>query len=192
MEELQLAEQAKNGNAEAFGTLYDRYFNRIYRFIYLKVTNTADAEDLTHQVFLKSWKNIKRFQARKGIPFSSWLYRIAVNAVIDFYRTSRKETDIELADKQGVLREDPGYAERMDMEIEMEQVRGALQKLDSVEQDILLMRFVDRLSNREVAAALQKSEGAVRVLQHRALKKLRNLLLDVRENHNTIKEAEKY
>ena len=94
--------KAKSGNQEAFGALYDHYLPSIYRFILLKVSNRAEAEDLSHEVFLSAWKNIPGYKD-KGFPFSSWLYQIARNAVIDFYRTSKKNIQKVVFDRGGYL-----------------------------------------------------------------------------------------
>ena len=88
MKEEDLINKAKNRDSEAFGLLYDQYLPAIYRFILLKTSHKVTAEDLTHQVFLNAWQNIENYQSR-GFPFSSWLYRIANNAVIDYYRTDK-------------------------------------------------------------------------------------------------------
>lgn len=88
-EEERLIKEAQSGKAEAFGKLYDDHISRIYRFILLKVSRKTDAEDITHQVFLSAWQNIRSYKIQ-GNPFSSWLYKIAHNAVIDFYRTQKK------------------------------------------------------------------------------------------------------
>ena len=88
-EEPELIKKAKNRNPEAFGLLYDQYLPAIYRFILLKIGDKVTTEDLAHQVFLSAWQNIENYQTQ-GFPFSSWLYRIAHNAVIDYYRTGKK------------------------------------------------------------------------------------------------------
>lgn len=173
-EEEQLIQKARRGDQESFGALYDAYFPKIYRFIFLKVSSKTDAEDLSHQVFLNAWRNIGGYRSR-GFPFSSWLYRIAHNAVIDFYRMRRDHIAIELVHQER-------FAESTTTETELDQttdllaVQEALGTLKSEEQSLLIMKFVDELSNKEIAEALGKTEGAVRVMQHRALKQLRQKL----------------
>ena len=97
-EEKSLIKKARAGNTKAFGNLYDHYLPQIYRFILLKVRRKSEAEDLAHEVFLSAWKNIGNY-ADQGFPFSSWLYQIAKNAVIDFYRTSKNNLPVEMVDE---------------------------------------------------------------------------------------------
>lgn len=164
--------KAKNGNAEAFGILYDAYLPKIYRFIYFRVGNRKEeAEDITHQVFLNAWQNIEKYESR-GFPFSSWLYRIATNSVIDFYRTRRVHQDIETVPEEFIA-ELARVDETLDDTHALRGIMQALTKLEPDQQNVLIMKFVDDLSTKEIATALQKSEGAVRVIQHRALKQLK-------------------
>lgn len=174
MKEQELIYKAQKGDEGAFGELYDAYFPRIYRFIFLKVSRKEDAEDLSHQVFLSAWKNVRGY-TMKGLPFGSWLYKIAQNAVIDFYRTKKTHSDIEDVgeEKLGVS---SGADENMDTALEMERVRRALRLLKEDEQTILIMKFVDELGNKEISEATGKTEGGIRVIQHRALKNLKKIL----------------
>ena len=185
-EELELVQRAQSGETEAFGKLYDTYFSKIYRFILLKVTKRVDAEDLTHQVFLSAWQNIRSYRFQ-GNPFSSWLYRIAHNAVIDFYRTQKPHIDIELVSEDSIAHI-PDLEQELDRGAELIHVRHALTQLKPEEQTALIMKFVDELSNKEIAEALHKTEGAVRVMHHRALKQLRKII-DESRNTQTIKTA---
>ncbi|MBI5733164.1 sigma-70 family RNA polymerase sigma factor [Candidatus Jorgensenbacteria bacterium] len=174
--------KAKRGDEKAFGVLYDEYIPRIYRFILLKVSRKQDAEDLTHQVFLNAWQNINRYEFR-GFPFSSWLYRIAVNAVIDFYRTNKHEQRLETTPEED-LSETSELNDTVDHVLDITAVKTAVAKLEPDQQNVIIMKFVDDLSNKEVAQALEKTEGAIRVIQHRALKQLRAIF-----NDNKPKEA---
>lgn len=174
MNEEELIYKAQQGDGEAYGALYDLHFTKIYRFIFLKVRQKHDAEDLSHQVFLSAWKNIGNFSFQ-GFPFSSWLYRIARNAVIDFYRTSKDHVDIEVVSEDKL-----GFSEDLEKGLEtalaIEEVASVLQELTEDEQNVIIMKFVNELSNKEIAEALKKTEGAIRVIQHRALKQLRERL----------------
>jgi RNA polymerase sigma-70 factor (ECF subfamily) len=171
--EKEIIEKAKNGEKEAFGLLYDYYHPRIYRFIFLKVSNKQDAEDITHQVFLSAWQNIKNYEPQ-GFPFSSWLYKISRNAVIDFYRSKKNEISLE---EVGDRLNDELRIDKIDLKIQIEKVMKALKKLKPEYQDIIIMRFVDDLSIKEVAKVLDKSEGAVKIMQHRAINSLKKLLI---------------
>ena len=174
MEEDLLIKKAQDGEAEAFGQLYDHYLPKIYRFVYIKVSSQTDAEDLTQQIFLNAWQNIKSFQFQ-GFSISSWFYRIAYNEVVDFYRTRKHHEPIETLPEE-ILSESPGTDQAFDQNIEIGKIKIALQKLEGDQQNVLLMKFVDELSNKEIAQALNKSEGAIRVIQHRGLKQLKNYL----------------
>ncbi|MDD5710683.1 MAG: sigma-70 family RNA polymerase sigma factor [Candidatus Colwellbacteria bacterium] len=172
--ERNLVRLAQGGDPEAFGVLYEHYLPQIYRFILIKVSHKEQAEDLTHLTFLKAWENVRGYK-HKGHPFSSWLYRIARNAVIDHYRRGVIQVSIEdvSAEALGV---DDSLAEGADAKILWEDLLGAIKTLKDIEQDILIMRFVEGLPHQEIAAAVDKTEGAVKVIQHRALKKLKEVL----------------
>jgi RNA polymerase sigma-70 factor, ECF subfamily len=173
-DEHNLVARAKEGEAEAFGLLYDFYMPRIYRFVLFKAGHREEAEDLTHQVFLKAWENIEKYESR-GYPFSSWLYRIARNAVIDAYRKSNPQISIEDL-SPNLLTEKETQILKAEMSIEWEQLLSSMSKLKEIERDVLIMRFVDDLTHQEVAKAIGKSEGATKVIQHRALKNLKSIL----------------
>ncbi len=185
-EEITLIQKAQSGESEAFGILYDTYLPKIYRFILLKVSKKTDAEDLTHQVFLSAWQNIRTYRFQ-GNPFSSWLYKIAHNAVIDFYRTQKPSIDIELVSEDSFAHL-PDLENELDRGMELIQIRHALTQLKPDEQSILIMKFVDELSNKEIAETLHKTEGAIRVIQHRALKQIKKIINESR-NTQTIRTA---
>jgi len=172
--EHQLIQNAIKGEASAFGELYDRYQPQIYRFVALKVGRREDAEDLTHQVFLSAWQNIKSYTHR-GFPFSSWLYRIARNQIVDFYRARRDVFSVEDTDPE-LLIHDPKIELAVERQVATGRVMSAIRFLKQEYQDVLILRFIEDLSIREVAAALGKSEGSVKVTQHRAVKAIRTFL----------------
>lgn len=184
-EEELLIQKAKSGDEEAFRALYDTYITPIYRFVFLKVQQRQDAEDITQHTFVSAWENIRTYEHR-GFPFSSWLYRIAGNAVIDHFRTHRHTIDVDAVPEDFLAHHDETESE-LDTSIEMKEVRIALQSLEPDQQNVIIMKFVEDLSNKEIAAALQKSEGAIRVIQHRALKQVKTII-DARRNNHTIKE----
>jgi len=169
--ELNYIKEAKKGNGAAFGLLYDYYVPKIYRFVFLKTGNKAEAEDLVHEVFLSAWQNVYRYR-HQGFPFSSWLYQIARNAVIDHYRTSKKNLPIEEVDEE-LVKVNALYQEKLDFDLELEKLKKNISLLKPEYQDVLIMRFIEDLSQEEIAAAMNKSEGAVRLIQHRALKELK-------------------
>ncbi|MGB9608875.1 MAG: sigma-70 family RNA polymerase sigma factor, partial [Minisyncoccia bacterium] len=151
----------------------DHYYEQIYRFIYLKVNRKEDAEDLTHQVFFQAFKKIKDYE-EQGFPFSSWLYRISRNEVIDFYRS--KKLNVSLEEVANVLKNPENEKDSLDLKIQLEKVKAAIKKIKPDYQDIIIMRFIEELSIKEVAKAINKSEGAVKLMQHRAIKALKKIL----------------
>ncbi|MGB8983764.1 MAG: sigma-70 family RNA polymerase sigma factor [Anaerolineales bacterium] len=168
--ERQLVLQAQAGNSEAFGQLYDAYMERIYRFVYFRVEDQQTAEDITSQVFLKAWNNLDRFQFSRT-PYLAWLYTIAHNAVIDHYRTRKVSTALD-----DVRLSQPDHAEAVendiDLSVEMQSVRAAMQALTDDQQKVLTLKFIEGMSNTEIARHLGKREGAIRALQMRGLQAL--------------------
>ena len=187
-EEEKLITSAKNGNSKAFGDLYNKYLTPIYRYVFMRVGyRKHEAEDIAHQVFISAWQNIKAYEFQ-GFPFSSWLYRIAHNAVIDYYRTQKPSFDLETLENSAFA-DIPELEDKLDTRMEMENVRLALAKLESDQQNVIIMKFVNELENKEIADALGKTEGAVRVIQHRALRQLKKILEKNAGDQNTIKEV---
>lgn len=176
-DEIKIIERAKDGEAEAFGLLYDHYLPKIYRFVLLKVSHREEAEDLTHQTFLKAWENISNY-IDQGFPFSSWLYQISRNTVIDHYRSSAKAKSNENIDDLAEIISDENESidSSLDKKMALKTVTKAIKELKDIEQDVIIMRFVDELSHDEVAKALDKTEGAVKLIQHRAIKNLKKIL----------------
>ncbi len=171
--EEKLIESAKRGESLSFSALYDHYLPPIYRFVYLKVSNREMTVDLTHEVFLSAWQNLASYKSQ-GFPFSSWLYQIARNKVIDHYRLQRDHSTLEEVDSNFIKAEFALEA-YIDQEITLEGVKEAIRQLTSDQQDVLIMKFIEDLSHEEIARVLEKSEGAVRLIQHRALKELKKM-----------------
>jgi RNA polymerase sigma-70 factor (ECF subfamily) len=173
--EEKLVKQAVGGKSSAFGPLYDHYQPMIYRFVLVKVGRREDAEDITHQVFLSAWQNIAGYKHR-GHPFSSWLYQIARNQVVDHYRAKKSEISIENMDPEYFVT--PASAQfDLTTKLEMEKVRAAIAQLKPDHQDVIILRFIEDLPLKETAAAMEKTEGAIKLIQHRAIKELKNLLV---------------
>jgi len=172
-EDTLLIQKATSGDADAFGRLYDMYVDRVYRHLYYRVGNVADAEDLTQQVFLKVWQAIDRYK-KTASPFLAWLMTISHNLVIDFYRTKKDKTYLKAEVTANDLDSSP---ERIaEAHFVQQQLRRAILQLRSDQQQVIMMRFVEGFSYAEVASSLGKSEGAIRVILHRALAKLRQIL----------------
>jgi RNA polymerase sigma-70 factor (ECF subfamily) len=169
-EEKLIQDAVKEGDSSAFGKLYDHYQPMIYRFVFIKVGRREEAEDITHQVFLQAWQNIRTYRHR-GYPFGSWLYRIARNQVIDHYRSNKNDVPLEAADLEGTLHQvsQPDISSQMDME----RVMAAIRNLKPEYQEAIIFRFVEDLSIKETANAMHKTEGAVKLIQHRAIEELK-------------------
>jgi len=172
--EENLVRSAVGGDSSAFGSLYDRYQPMIYRFIAVKVGRREDAEDITHQVFMSAWQSIAGYRDL-GHPFSSWLYRIARNQVIDYYRARKQDVSLETLDVESIA---GAAVSQIDLsaKLDLEKTIGAVHRLKPDYQDVILMRFVEDLSIEETARAMKRSQGAVKLLQHRAIKELQRLL----------------
>ncbi len=170
--EKDIIKKAIKGEAKAFGLLYDHYQPQIYRFVFLKVSHREEAEDLTHQVFLKTWQNITEYEFQ-GFPFSSLLYRVARNQVIDYYRT--KKNNLCLEDIVELKTENP-VPKAIDNALDIEKVRKAIIQLKPEQQDVIILRFIEDFPIQTTASILNKSETAVKLLQHRAIKNLKKIL----------------
>ena len=169
-----LVKRAVKGESSAFGPLYDHYQPMIYRFVYVKVGRREDAEDITHQVFLSAWQNIQSYRHR-GHPFGSWLYQIARNQVVDHYRAKKNDTSLEKMNPEYFVA--PATAQfDLATKLEIEKVRVAIGRLKPDYQDVVILRFIEDLPLKEAAEAMEKTEGAVKLMQHRAVKELQKIL----------------
>ena len=169
--EADLLERAVHGDAEAFGLLYREHLPRVYRFVRYRVNDPVEAEDLTETVFLKVWEALPTYR-QAGLPWTAWLFRVATNTVIDYYRTHHPHQELE----EALPAEGLELVERVSLGEEQGEVRAALRQLPEDQRRLLWLRFVDGLSHAEVASLLGKTEGNVRVMQHRALNALARLL----------------
>lgn len=171
--EMTLVRRAIRGDAESFGTLYEQHLEAIYRYVFFRVSDHHDAEDLTETVFLKAWQAMGNYQV-DGIPFRAWLYRIAHNTVIDHYRRTQHEEplidDLQISDTQ------PPLERQIVTQENSAGLAQAIHQLPPLQQHVVILRFIEGLTHAETAAVLDKEEGSVRVLQHRALKQLQSLL----------------
>ena len=182
-DEVGLVNRAVAGDADAFGDLYRLHQLAIFRYVNLRVTDTTDAEDLTEQIFLKAWEAMPSYKQR-DVRFASWLYRIAHNAVVDHYRRQKPLVPLTIADKQGWLDREPPVVEQVIQAEERASVNAAVKQLPVEQQQVLQLRFVEGLNHREVATAINKSAGASRMIQHRALDTLGQIL---HRNGNLVK-----
>ena len=182
-EEQQLVDQAKT-DAEAFGKLYELYVEKIYNYVYYRIGNHHDAEDLTAKTFHRALNHIPNYN-HKGVPFAAWLYRIAHNLVANWHRDHKRRQVVAL--EQVTLSSDrqemPHHAAEQTNEREL--LLAAIQKLPSERQELLTLKFVERMSNAEIGQVMGRSEGAIKSLYHRTLVSLKELLA---EHENLVSE----
>ena len=170
-----LIQRARNGDVAAFGEIYDTHVDSVYRYLLYRVREPSDAEDLTSEVFTRAFANIHRYRWQ-GKSFLAWLYTIARNAVTD--RRRRDRPTVELDNAYGLAAEGPTAHDRAVLGEEVDALRGAVKHLTGEQQEVLVLRFIENMSSREVATILGKNEGAIRALQFRALGRLRKILRD--------------
>ena len=167
--ELDLIEAAQRGDAEAFGALYDCYADRVHRHIFYRVGSRTDAEDLTQQTFLKAWRAMSRYTVT-DVPFVAWLLTIAHNSVISHFRARRDTMPLDL---EGFDPAAPGGPhDEVERRYDQVAVRRAIAQLKPDQQQVVALRYLEELDYRDVARLMGKSEANVRVILHRALKRL--------------------
>ena len=154
------------------------HVDRVYKHIYYRVNNNTDAEDLTQQVFIKAWDAIGRYK-KTASPFLAWLITISRNLVIDFYRSRKSETSLDFDVVATSPETDPQHL--LEAEFSQQHMRRAINQLKGDQQQVILLRFIEDYSYSEIAAAMGKSEGAIRVIQHRGLIKLKTILENIQQ-----------
>lgn len=171
-DDAQLVEWAKT-DREAFGALYSRYVEKIYSYVYYRTGNHHDAEDLTSRVFFRALRHIERYTDR-GVPFSAWLYRIAHNLVANWHRDRGRKQVVAL--EETAVSGSPGDAPEAATETKEEQtlLLETIRQLPAERQQVLILKFVDRLSNAEIGLIMDRTEGAIKSLYHRTLLSLRS------------------
>jgi RNA polymerase sigma-70 factor, ECF subfamily len=168
-----LVDRAAGGDPGAFGSLYDIFSDRIYRHIYYRTSNVEDARDLTQEVFTKAWQGLPRYK-RTRTPFLGWLFTISHNRVIDYYRTKKNHTYLDNDVDMGVNENSPETL--VEAEFTQQEVRRAILQLPADQQQVIVMSFIEGFEYSEIAATLNKTEGNIRVIIHRGLKKMREIL----------------
>lgn len=161
--DIDLVKQCQKGELDAFADVYDMYAEKIYNFIYFRVSHRETAEDLTSLVFTKALENINNFNLELGY-FSAWLYRIARNTIIDFYRTKKVNQDLD-----DDIVDDDNLEYNIDIKCSLENVKKQINKLSREQKDILVMRIWDGLSYEEISKIVGKSEANCKVITSRAL-----------------------
>ena len=164
-------------DADAYGKLYDYYVDRIFRFVYFKVGTREEAEDLTSEVFLKTWEYINKTN-KKIQNFNALIYRVARNVVIDYYRTKRK--DIGGTDEEQMLRiqDKRNVEEEVNVKITIKNVEQHLGRLKENYREVIILKYIEEFTIPEIAEILGKNKANVRVLLHRGLQALKDIAKD--------------
>ena len=157
---------------EAFGELYERYLTKIYNYVYYRTGNRQDAEDLTAKVFERAMTHISTYVDR-GLPFQAWLYRIAHNLVANWHRDQGRRKIIALDDFVAHSLQSEAPDRRTEEQEEQKQLMEAVRRLPEERQQLLLLKFIEQLSNVEIGEIMDRTEGAVKSLYHRTLLALR-------------------
>lgn len=168
-----LVKECQAGNSEAFGKIYDIFLGRIYRFVFFRTGKKEEAEDISEEIFIKAWGGLKKYQDR-NLPFEAWLFRIARNHIIDYYRSLKKTVSItealETEDKRLSLEES------VELKLDTEMVIKKIKMLRDSYQEIITLKFIEDKDNKEISLILGKPVGQIRVLQNRAIQALRKVL----------------
>lgn len=171
-EQQALVEKALKRDEAAFAELYDLHFEKIYRFVFFRVNHKETAEDLVAETFTKAWDKLREISDPRA--FNGWLYQIARNLVIDYYRTRKPAVDLQ--ELENVLEYEENIIDKANLGFQQEIFLKAVKNLSSDQQIVIKLKFIDELDNYEIARILNKSEGAIRVIQHRAISELRKYL----------------
>ena len=175
-EEVELVHAAQRGDRDAFGRLYDISVTSVYRYLRSRLAEPSDAEDLTADVFIKAMQALPSYR-HQGVPFVAWLFRIAHNELANFRKRQSRRREVPLEDdlpSRGLSRDDPSEAALTRMEFS--EVQGAMRELTPLQQQVVSLRFAGELSIAETAQAMRRSQGAVKFLQHSALRALQGKL----------------
>lgn len=172
LSDIFLIRQMKQGDREAFGKLYLKYLDAIYRYIYFRVgQEKAIAEDISETVFFKAWEHIGSFKENQG-TIKAWLYMIAKNAITDHFRTNKPTVELD----ENLIQVDNNIEKELERDDDAKNLTNAINKLTDEQKQVITMKYIEDMSNEEIAQVLNKHEDAIRALQHRALEKLKKLM----------------
>ncbi len=173
-----LLAKAKKGEESAFGEIYNLFFKKIYQFIYFRVSHKELAEDLAEEVFLKAFTKLSSVSDNKA--FGGWLYQIARNKVIDYYR--EKKLNVSLEEVENTLEYESNVIDTVNLDNQQKTLLKLIKELTVEQQIVIKLKFFEDLTTPEIAEMLHKSEGSIRVIQHRAIAKLQELISKLNEN----------
>lgn len=175
LSDTDLVDLAKADEKDAFGELYERYVEKIYNYIYYRTGNHHDAEDLTARVFFRAMGHIESYTER-GVPFQAWLYRIAHNLVANWHRDRGRRKVIPLDEFIASSLKSDGPDRQAEENEERARLLNAIRRLPEDRQQLLVLKFVEHLSNAEIGEIMDRTEGAIKSLYHRTLMTLRDEL----------------
>ena len=173
-------DKSAQGDKDAFGKLYDMYMERIYKYVYYHTGDTMVSEDLTQDIFIKAWGAINRFEW-KGQPFSSWLFRIAHNCTVDYYRSAQRDSTLKEQLSTSSMESEPSSTianpvQEVEQKITHQELLGAIADLSIAQREVIILKFLEGMENNEIAQITGKKEGAIRITQMRALAALREIM----------------
>lgn len=171
----ELVRKAQQGNTDAFGHLYELLLDDMFRYVYFRVAN-RDAGDICEDIFVKAWENLHQYRSRKKSSFRAWIFTIARNVIIDYYRKNREVISVDNI----VLLEDEEEQRSPHFDINNQLtvavITHALRYLKEDAQQVIILKYMNELSNEEIADIMGKSVTAIRIIVHRALKELRHVI----------------
>lgn len=191
----ELVKRTQEGDQDAFGEIYERYIKKIYNYVYYRTSNQHDAEDLTARVFFRAMSHIGKYED-KGLPFQAWLYRIAHNLVANWHRDRGRRKIIPLDEFVAMTLSSESPDRQAEDSEEQEVLLSAIRRLPEERQQLLVLKFIDNLSNAEIGEVMGRTEGAIKSLYHRTLLALRDDLERQRMQHqlekpNSIKKHDR-
>lgn len=169
--ESEIIQRAKTCDPDALGAIYEKYYQGIYRYVYYRVGDSALAEDLTGDIFVKMLHGIGSYSIQ-GVPFSAWLYRIARNRVIDHLRRQPEKAELSLEEAR--VETIASGETTLERALQRDELLKAVQVLTEDQRQVIVLKFIEDMDNATIASVLRKTEGAVKSLQHRALDTLRH------------------
>jgi len=183
---IELVRSAKRGDKNSFSELHKYYITPIFRFVYFRVRSRVDAEDLTQNIFLKAWNALPNYKQKndqfsfypvgsRGDSFGAWLYAIARNTVIDFWR-KKKDWDISELGKNTIKSKDEPVDDLIEREDDLRGLKEIIELLTDEQQEAVILKFIDGLSNKEISKIMGKKEDAIRQLQSRAIRILKEYI----------------
>ncbi|MBK15230.1 MAG: hypothetical protein CL770_00880 [Chloroflexi bacterium] len=179
----QLVVDSQKGSKESFVKIYENFYVKVFRYIYVKCSNVQESENLTQEVFIKAFKSISSFKFREngtsGPSFSSWIFTIARNQIIDYYRKNSSKTESYIDNiQEEYWSVSENLEDELDNKLQFNKIIKNMEKLTSLQKEVINLRFAAQMSLSETAKILNKNENSIKSLQHSAIKKLRDILND--------------